>query len=416
MISCAKTGLEFVAYKVKPPLIVQKFISGTINETLTARIGFKSHSYYHKLIETLPVAVYTCDKHGFIQFYNKAAVQLWGREPIIGKDLWCGSWKIFSPDGSPVLLDECPMALALKEGKSIRGVEIVVERPDGVKVNVLPHPDPILDEAGEITGAVNMLVDITELKQTKDKNALLKQYNNQLEQFAYAASHDMQEPLRKIQTFSGLLLQRNEAQLDEQGKKYLNKITNSAERMNSIIQDLLDYSRETRHDELFVKTDLNRILSDIQSDLELMITNKGATIVVEKMPMIRAIPSQINRLFYNLIQNALKFSQNGKPPYINVSVGKDVYFDSEQIPFMEIRVQDNGIGFEPQYEEKIFHLFQRLNDRHSFSGNGIGLALCKKIVDNHHGSIMAKSKPGSGTTFTVRLPIELVAENENADQ
>jgi PAS domain S-box-containing protein len=137
---------------------------------------------YKKIIEGLPTAVYVCDTEGRITFYNEASAELWGRRPVIGKDLWCGSWKIYRPDGSPMGLDECPMAIALKEGRPVKGVEIVVERPDGVRLNVLPHPKPIFNSYGKIVGAVNMLVDITakkkaesEIRKSEEEYRLLSQ-------------------------------------------------------------------------------------------------------------------------------------------------------------------------------------------------------------------------------------------------
>ncbi len=367
----------------------------------------RNEYYYQQLIQALPVAIYTCNAQGFISFFNDAAASLWGRVPELGTDLWCGSWKIFQADGTPVPLDECPMALTLKEGRSIRGVEIVVERPDGVRRNILPHPDPMFNEHGDLIGAVNMLVDITEHKQTKEANLSLKQYNDQLEQFAYAASHDLQEPLRKIQVFSNLLLERNQEQLDEQGKKYLTKISQSTTRMNSIVQDLLEYSKETKSFDQFTPIDLNVIIEDIKSDLELMISNKEALIRHDRLPVIKGVSSQINRLFYNLIQNALKFSKPGMAPVINISVSNNFITNNDK-SFFEVTVSDNGIGFDQKYTDRIFHLFQRLNERALYDGNGIGLSLCKKIVEMHRGQISAQSEAGKGASFSIQFPAELL--------
>jgi PAS domain S-box-containing protein len=364
-------------------------------------------NYYRQMVQDLPVAIYTCDHHGFISYFNNEAVKLWGRTPDIGTDLWCGSWKIFDTDGNPVSLNDCPMALTLKESRPIRGVEIVVERPDGKRVNVLPHPDPILNENGELVGAVNMLVDITEHKQAREANILLNYYNNQLEEFAYAASHDLQEPLRKIHAFSSLLLENCSCHLDERGKLYLGKITESASRMSSLIHDLLNFSKESKNNDLFSVTDLNRIIENIKTDLELLITSKNAIINVDPLPLIRSLPSQINRLFFNLLHNALKFSRDGVPPVISITISEHLFQDQGRL-FLEINFADNGIGFDEKYSEKIFQLFQRLNDRHSYPGNGIGLALCKKIMENHDGSIAVSSKPQNGTIFSLRLPVELV--------
>lgn len=378
-------------------MILEKSLSPEINTLTLVTDVPENESYYPQFIGALPAAIYTCDAQGYIQFYNSAAVTLWGREPQIGIDVWCGSWKIYQTDGSPLPLDDCPMAVTLKEGKPVRGVEIIVERPDGVKVNVLPHPDPIFDKAGRLIGAVNMLVDITEHKRTKETNNLLKRYNEQLEQFAYAASHDMQEPLRKIHTFSSMLMDRNADQLDESGKIYLSKIIQSADRMSSVIKDLLDFSNASKGLEQTSMVDLNEVMEKVQTDLELIISDKKATIRFADLPVIKAIPSQINRLFYNLINNALKFSKPDISPVIEIEATRH---DSA----IEVVVRDNGIGFDAKYADKIFGLFQRLNDRHSYNGNGIGLSLCKKIVENHNGCIRAASKPGEGATFFISLP------------
>jgi signal transduction histidine kinase len=370
---------------------------------------FESEYYYQQLIQALPVAIYTCNSRGFIQLYNKVAAALWGREPQIGVDLWSGAWKIYQADGmTPVSLDDCPMAVTLKEGRPVRGIEIIIERPDGIRKNVLPHADPIFNEQGMLVGAVNMLVDITEHKQMQESNLQLRTYNEQLEQFTYAASHDMQEPLRKIQVFSSMLIEKNHAQLDEQGMNFLNRINQSTERMNSILQDLLRYSRETRVQEQFSQVDLNQTIENITSDLELMISTKRAHVRCDGLPTIKGVSSQINRLFYNLIHNALKFSKPGRPPLIHIYMGNHFIAEPHGKTFFEIRVSDNGIGFEPKYSDKIFHLFQRLNAKEEYEGNGIGLALCKKIVEMHKGQISAESELDKGATFHIKLPVELL--------
>jgi PAS domain S-box-containing protein len=357
--------------------------------------------HYYQLLQSLPAAIYTCDNYGYVKLYNQAAVTLWGREPKSGQELWCGSWRIYKLDGSLLPLDECPMAIALKEKRAVTGEEIVIERPDGERRHVLPHPQPLYNNDGEMIGAVNMLVDITDHKKTNEMNRQLLHFNEQLEQFAYAASHDMQEPLRKISTFASLLEDRNCDQLDDSGKTYLKKISNSVDRMSDIINDLLNYTRESKRRENIVAVDLNEIVKNVLSDLELIIHQKNATFLVDTLPSIRAMPNQITRLFYNLFSNSLKFSKETETPAIKVTV-------KQTSTFLEICIQDNGIGFDPKYAEKIFGLFQRLNDRKSYTGTGIGLSLCKKIVENHGGEILAHSKPDEGALFIIRLPESII--------
>ena len=354
---------------------------------------------YRNLVQQLPAAIYTCNADGYIQQYNQAAADLWGREPELGKDLWCGSFRIFHTDGSPMQLDRCPMAITLKEGKAVQGAEIIVERPDGARRHVLPHPRPLFNERGEMVGAVNMLVDITEHKQREQDHQRLMQHNEQLEEFAYAASHDMQEPLRKITTFATMLMQQNYDQLDESGRNFLSKISQSSNRMKDIITDLLHYSRETKSDASFAPTDLNEIMKNVIADLELLIQQKGAAIHYEKLPVIHAVPSQMNRLFYNLLNNSLKFSKPDNPPVVDITLVDDLTKN-----FIELVVKDNGIGFDQKYAERIFNLFQRLNDRYTYAGNGIGLSLCKKIVENHKGEILAFGNLNQGASFYIKLP------------
>ena len=356
--------------------------------------------YYQQLVYNLPAAIYTCDIDGYVKLYNEAAVKLWGRAPEIGKDLWCGSWKIYNTNGTMMPLSDCPMAVALKEKRPVFGEEIIIERPDGDKRNVLPHPQPIFNSSGEVIGAVNMLIDITENKKSSELNRQLVKFNEELEQFAYAASHDLQEPLRKISTFANLISERNSDQMNESGKLYLSKITQSAERMSGIINDLLSYTRDSRSNQALEVTDLNVIVENVLFDLELIINQKNALIRSDKLPVIKAIPYQMNRLFYNLLNNSLKFSKEGIAPVIEIKC-------TQTQKEVEIIVTDNGIGFDQVYAEKIFSLFQRLNDRKSYTGSGIGLALCKKIVENYKGSITATSEPDKGASFTIKFPISI---------
>lgn len=246
-----------------------------------------------------------------------------------------------------------------------------------------------------------------ELKRT---NTELERSNQELEQFAYVASHDLQEPLRKIRTFADYLQKNNYSQLEESGRKYLDKIMSSSERMKTIITDLLQYSQISYVKEQVKKIDLNETLNNVRSDLELMITQKKAIIHSDKLPVMEGIEVQLNQLFYNLLNNALKFSKEGVSPVISITVkapSKEHSYNIFRFPssskYFQLSIADNGIGFNQEYAEKIFEIFQRLGSEHS--GTGIGLALCKKIVENHKGYIQVHSKTGEGTTFDILLPI-----------
>lgn len=634
---------------------------------------------YLQLIQGLPAAIYTCDANGYIVSYNEAATKLWGREPVLGSDKWCGFWKAYNIDGTPMVHEQSPMATALKDKKDITDVEIVIERPDGQIRNILLNPKPFINASGNVIGGVNMLIDITERKNIDEKNrhftaivqssddaiisktldgiitswntsaerifgytsqemigtpitriipndrldeepkilerlkkgeridhfetkritkggrlleislsispvknnkgviigaskiarditaqkiaeqrireseemvrvseerlrlaveiaemgmwdldittgltttspehrkilgysktvqwskalllqllhpadrprvelafenalktgkityeariirndkterwirvngttiydkkhqpvrllgtlldvteqkkakdelenmvlartselvttnSALEKSNHELEQFAYIASHDLQEPLRKIQTFADMVKEHLDDK--ELAERYFNKIYVSAKRMSTLINDVLNYSRLTKTGEQFEKADLNKILKDVLSDYELLIEQKQAVITHSDLPVIKGIPLQLHQLFANLISNSLKFAE--ADPQINITaqiaspeeIQEHARLNDEKT-YIELIFKDNGIGFEQQHADQIFIIFQRLNNQRVYSGTGIGLALCKKIVDHHDGIITAKSEPGQGATFTILLPVE----------
>lgn len=654
-----------------------KIKSATISTVNDEQRYSKIENRYQSLLESLPVAIYTCDKNGYITFFNSQAASLWGRMPEIGKDLWCGSWKIYKPDGKILPLDECPMAIALKTGEVVEGYEIIIERPDGSRVSVVPHPKPLYDEEGRIAGAVNMLIDIsrrkideeksarlsavvessvaaiisktlegivtswnpaaerifgytqeemvgksitriiphdrleeeasilasmakgekiehhetkritrdnklidivltispikdesgkvigaskiarditrskeiqkivresqerlrmavesinlgtwqydpitqelswsdecrkiyelpgdvpvnyslflrlvyhedldyvqkeiekalmregdgrydiefrilrygngeqrwvrskgkvyfdqmknperfigTVLDITDDKNAKnelellvsqrtkalekinkqLQRSNAELEQFASVASHDLQEPLRKVQMYSERILQNPKD--EEAFHKYFPKIITASSRMSQLIKDILHYAQIGEGNEQFSEVDLNEVLENIYSDYEFKIKESNALIEYENITVVKGIASQLHQLFSNMMSNSLKFNKStphirikcNKIPYspdlgANKNLKKTDYYD-------EIEFSDNGIGFDQGYASLIFEIFQRLEDRENYSGTGIGLAVCKKIVDNHRGLISVSSLPQQGTTFRILLPAD----------
>jgi len=240
----------------------------------------------------------------------------------------------------------------------------------------------------------------------------LKQTNMQLDQFAYIASHDLQEPLRKISTFSLRLQDKHRDGLSAEIITYLNKIQGASNRMTTLIRNLLNYSRLLQHERLFEKIDLNETLSNIINDFELLIDEKKAKIIFDVLPVIDAISLQMNQLFYNIISNALKFTKENIPPIISITTRILSDNEIEKYPalnrfvsYIEIIFKDNGIGFEQKYADKIFTIFQRLHGKETFIGTGIGLALSKKIVENHHGEIFANAKENKGAEFHIILPI-----------
>lgn len=264
---------------------------------------------------------------------------------------------------------------------------------------------PIKDEMGNINSVVFVYRDITERKKQEEElqnlNKLLQQSNSELEQFAYIASHDLQEPLRAIAGYVQLLKKNFDSSLDSTANDYINRTVAAAERMSGLIRDILSFSKITTHAKDFSKVDLNLIIEKILLNLSVMITEKKAKITFNKLPNILADESQILLLFQNLIFNALKFNTK-KDVNIKIYFEKDIK-NKNWIFFIE----DNGIGIDKKYFNKIFVLFQRLHTREEFSGSGIGLALCKKIVERHKGKIWLDSELGKGTIFQITLPFNI---------
>jgi len=237
----------------------------------------------------------------------------------------------------------------------------------------------------------------------QELNVALRTSNRELEQFASVASHDLQEPLRKIEAFGDRLKTRN-TELDESGRDYLTRMLDSAARMRKLINDLLSFSRVTTRAQPFVPVDLDKVAGEVLSDLEARVQQVGGRVDIRgTLPTIDADPTQIRQLLQNLIGNALKFHQPGTAPIVEVT--STLAEESKNRPRIVLTVKDNGIGFEEVYLDRIFEVFQRLHGRNEYEGTGIGLAICRKIAERHGGTITARSTPGQGATFIVTLPV-----------
>ncbi|MFI5454727.1 MAG: ATP-binding protein [Isosphaerales bacterium] len=238
----------------------------------------------------------------------------------------------------------------------------------------------------------------------------LERSNKELQDFASVASHDLQEPLRKVQAFSDRLRSTCAGAIDDRGRDYLDRIQNAAGRMQSLINDLLTYARVATKAQPFVPTDLVSITHDVVSDLEARIEQVNGRVEVGELPNVDADPLQVRQLMQNLIGNSLKYKRPDVPPIVKISCRSLIEDPSAPPgapanPFCQIVVEDNGIGFEEVYTEKIFTIFQRLHGRTEYEGTGVGLAVCRKIVERHGGTITARSTPGEGSTFMVTLPV-----------
>jgi light-regulated signal transduction histidine kinase (bacteriophytochrome) len=238
----------------------------------------------------------------------------------------------------------------------------------------------------------------------------LDRSNKELEEFAYIASHDLQEPLRKITSFSERLKEKLPSNLEPDVQLYLNRMLAATDNMRMLIDNLLEFSRTSRISEPFVRTDLNNIISEVIADLELKIEETSTSVTSETLPVIDAIPMQMRQLFTNLFTNAIKFKGDGATPKIEIKSSElsDEEKDANHLrvnnKYFKITVKDHGIGFDQEYSMKIFQIFQRLHGKAEYPGSGIGLAICKKIVENHSGRIFATSEAGKGAEFITILP------------
>jgi len=254
-------------------------------------------------------------------------------------------------------------------------------------------------------GELHLLLTIDDISNIKKAEVALQSYmakleqsNRDLQEFAYVASHDLQEPLRKVQAFSDRLASKLEDKLDETGLDYLKRMRDASQRMQILINDLLGFSRVSTRAQPFTEVDLNMVAQEVLSDLENRIEQTNARVEIDKLPLVEADPTQMHQLLQNLIGNALKFHAEKTQPLIKVSAqikGKEC----------QISVEDNGIGFDTQYLDRIFKPFQRLHNREEYEGSGMGLAICRRIVERHDGSITASSTLGKGSIFLVTLPI-----------
>ena len=290
----------------------------------------------------------------------------------------------------------------ISNGKTWVG-EVCNRAKDGSHYWVHTTIVPFLDQNGKPEKYVSIRFEITQRKKAEEKivsySKRLELSNRELQDFASVAAHDLQEPLRKIQAFSDRLIVKYQSSLVDEAKDFLNRMQNSAKRMQVLIEDLLTFSRVTTKAQPFTPTDLKQIVQEVLSDLEVRIEQTEAIIEIGNLPIIDADASQMRQLFQNLIVNAIKFHKKEVQPHIKIT-------SSIHQNHCEIQVKDNGIGFEIKYLDRIFTIFQRLHGRNEYEGTGVGLAVCRRIAERHNGSITAQSTLGNGAVFLITLPVK----------
>ena len=370
----------------------------------------ESENKINAIIHAAVDGIITIDKRGVIEMVNPSAARLFG---YLGEELVGQSINILMPEPDRSNHNNYLQRYHQTGERHIIGIgrEVTGKRKNGsVFPFFLSISEVKLADRTVYTGFVH---DITQQKLSEERlrryAAELERSNLELQDFAYVSSHDLQEPLRKIQAFGDRLKTKDYANLSEQGQDYLERMLNAASRMQNLINDLLSFSRVTSKAKPFVPVDLDQVLTEVLSDLEITIERSQAEIIRAPLPIIEAEPTQMRQLFQNLISNAIKFRKENEKPIINI-YAKHIQIKAHLTAtpgdeVTKIYIEDNGIGFDEKYLDRIFNIFQRL-EGHKYEGSGIGLAICRKIAIRHGGDITAKSQPGVGTRFIITLALK----------
>jgi PAS domain S-box-containing protein len=355
--------------------------------------------------------IHVLTPEGIVVDVNGTALEFSGSRPadVMGRYFWdLPEWDM------PGAVNKLSAAVRHAAEGAVERYEAEVKSKAGKIITIDFSIKPVKGDSGEIIMLVAEGRDISQQKEAARQIARyqeelemrieeLNRSNKELEQFAYVASHDLQEPLRKVRAFGDRLVIKYKDALGEEGKGYIERMENAAERMQVLINELLNFSRISRTTESYIEVDLEKVVRSVINDLEISIEQKKASIDIGHLPVIYAIPSQMRQLFQNLLSNALKFSSPDRDPRIFIEASI-VHEEGEEM--CRIKVADNGIGFDEKYADRIFNIFQRLHGRNEYEGTGIGLAIVKKIAENHRGSITARSTPGEGSVFTIVLPVK----------
>jgi PAS domain S-box-containing protein len=361
------------------------------------------NNLFSSLLENLPMGVFMVEAPtGKPLVTNEAAVKILGRGilPDTTANNLAEVYHAYKLDGHvPYPAEELPIVLGMS-GKVAHVDDMVVERPDGTRTLLEIFGSPVTDDKGQIWASLVSFFDITERKQAEDKlrGVLeeLERSNKDLELFASLASHDLQEPLRMVAGYTQLLAERYAGQLDEKAKKYIAYAKEGATRMQQLVNDLLAYARVGTSDHRVETKDAHSILGQAIGNLAALIEESKAIVTNEELPLVRVNAAQFVQLFQNLLANAVKF-RGADFPRIHVSA-------RDEGPEWVFSVRDNGIGIDRKYADRIFVIFQRLHTRQEYPGTGIGLAMCKRIVERHGGRIGFESEPGKGATFFFTVP------------
>lgn len=438
------------AFRLDSPMNGEPIALACVARDLRAELDvqqalLESEARFRSLVDEAPVATSLFVGPEFvIEVANEPMIRIWGKgHAVLGKPLGVAVPELNDQPFMKILDNVYASGVAYHE-KEAMAILVINGKPETFYFNFTYKP--LLNPAGEVYAIVDMAIDVTEQvlsrnklleyqsslelevaerteelaasneelaamnEELQDANLSLVRSNQELEQYAYIASHDLQEPLRKIRIYADLL--NNQEDLPGHHKRLVEKINQSSERMSMLIKDLLDFSRLLEKGNMMRPINLSIILQSVISDFELIVEEKQAEIIIGPLPVIQGIPLQINQLFYNLMSNALKFTQPGIRPLIEIKSGPiteemaSTYLGKSERhkQYFDISFSDNGIGFDQKYADQIFEVFKRLHNRSLYPGSGIGLSLCRRIVANHSGHLYVESSPGKGTTFHIIVP------------
>ena len=379
----------------------------------------ESEKKFRSLTESIPQLIWETDEKGNALFTSGKWLEYTGVVPA-GEAEWKA---MIHPDDFEQNTKTWSHSLATGE---VYKTDVRVLRKDGTYRWHSAIGEPVLNKDNKIIKWVGAFTDIqtekaftqelekqvtARTKELEQKNVELEQMNKELQSFAYISSHDLQEPLRKIQTFATQIIEKESENLSDSGKDKFQRMQNAAQRMQTLINDLLSYSRTNIQERKFEKVNLSKIIDEVKEDLKEELEQKGATIETDNTCEASIIPFQFRQLLYNLASNSLKFANPDIPTIIKINCeftkGVNINNDTlaEETTYCHISISDNGIGFEPQYSKKIFEVFQRLHGKLEYTGTGIGLAIVKKIVENHNGTITATGEKNKGATFDIYIPV-----------
>ena len=362
----------------------------------------KEKSFLKAMLNSLSVGVVACDQNGILALFNPASKEIFGKPQVpLPPEKWSEYYNLYYPDGQTYLKrEDLPLARAYA-GETFTDAELMAIPDNSHPKMLVCNGCPIVDPHGAKLGAVVIASDVTQRKQAENdlrrSNIELLHSNQELEQFAYVASHDLREPLRMVTSFTQLLAQRYGSQLDQEADKIIGFAVDGAKRMEILIEDLLLYSRLSKQKQTFKTVDCNLVVEKALSNLQVLIQETEVQIYVQSLPQIVGNEMQLIQLFQNLIDNAITYRSESQAKIKIDAV-------PQQLGWL-FSVQDNGIGIDPGNAKRIFEVFQRLHPKEKYSGTGVGLAICEKIVEQHDGAIWVESATDRGSIFRFTLDV-----------